>query len=43
MPVKSGFKLTGDARRILPIEVLGKQYLVGAVNNGDLQIFQFLK
>ncbi|MCX6302336.1 MAG: VCBS repeat-containing protein [Bacteroidia bacterium] len=40
MPVKSGFTLKGDARRILSIEVLGEQYLVAAVNNGDLQVFK---
>jgi hypothetical protein len=43
MPVESGLKIIGDARRILPIEVLGKHYLVAAVNNGNLQIFQSLK
>jgi len=40
MPVESGLKIKGDARRILPIEVLGKQYLVAAVNDGTLQIFK---
>jgi hypothetical protein len=40
MPVESGLKIKGDARRILPIEVLGKQYLVAAVNDGNLQIFK---
>jgi hypothetical protein len=43
MPVKSGLKISGDARKILPIDIAGKHYLVAAVNNGDLQIFQFLK
>jgi hypothetical protein len=43
MPIKSGLKITGDARRILPIMVTGKQYLVAAVNDGDLQIFQLVK
>jgi hypothetical protein len=43
MPPESGLSITGDARRILPIEVSGKIYLVAAVNNGDLQIFEFLK
>ncbi|MFC2113094.1 VCBS repeat-containing protein [Bacteroidota bacterium] len=37
MPLESGLKITGDARKILPIEVMGKQLLVTAVNNGDLQ------
>ena len=43
MPPESGLSITGDARRILPIEVSGKIYLAAAVNNGDLQIFEFLK
>jgi hypothetical protein len=43
MPTKSGLKITGDARRILPIIVSGKKYLVAAVNDGDLQIFKLLK
>ncbi|MCX6254243.1 MAG: VCBS repeat-containing protein [Bacteroidia bacterium] len=43
MPVESGLKIIGDARRILPIEVSGKHYLVAAVNDGDLQIFKLLK
>ncbi len=43
MPVKSGLKITGDARRIVPMDISGKHYILAAVNNGDLQIFQFLK
>jgi enediyne biosynthesis protein E4 len=43
MPVKSGLKISGDARKIVPIEIAGKHYLLVAVNNGELQIFQFLK
>jgi hypothetical protein len=43
IPVKSGLKITGDARRILPIEISGIHYMVAAVNNGDLQIFKLLK
>ncbi len=42
MPVESGLKVSGDARRVLPIEVSGKHYLVAVVNNGDLQIFQLM-
>ena len=42
MPVESGLKIKGDARRILPIEVSGKHYLLAAVNDGDLQIFELL-
>jgi hypothetical protein len=43
MPIKSGLKITGDARRILPIMVSGKQYMIAAVNDGDLQVFQLVK
>ncbi len=40
MPVESGLKIKGDARRIIPIEIAGKKYLVAVVNNGDLQVFR---
>jgi hypothetical protein len=43
MPVKSGLKINGDSRKILPVNILGKQYLVAAVNDANLQIFEFLK
>jgi hypothetical protein len=42
-PVKSGLKITGDARKILPIDIAGKHYIVAAVNNGDLQVFLIAK
>ena len=43
MPVASGLKIIGDTRKIVPIDIAGKHYLVVSVNNGDLQIFQLLK
>jgi len=43
MPVESGLEIKGDARKILPIMILGKHYLVTAVNDGNLQILQILK
>jgi enediyne biosynthesis protein E4 len=43
MPVRSGLKINGDARKIRPIDIAGKHYLLAAVNNGELQVFQFLK
>lgn len=43
MPVKSGLVISGDARKIVPIDIKGKHYIVAAVNNGDLQVFQLLK
>jgi hypothetical protein len=41
MPVVSGLRINGDARKILPVEIKGKHFLVAAVNNGDLQVFQY--
>jgi hypothetical protein len=43
MPVESGFKIIGDARKLMTITAGGEQYLVGAVNNGNLQIFRVMK
>jgi len=43
MPVESGLKIIGDARKMLPIKISGKYYLVAAVNDGNLQIFKLLK
>jgi hypothetical protein len=43
MPNKSGLIIKGDARKIVPVEVKGKQYLVVAVNNSDLQLFEIIK
>jgi enediyne biosynthesis protein E4 len=43
MPVSSGLRINGDARKIVPIDIAGKHYLLAAVNNGDLQVFQLLK
>ncbi len=41
MPVESGLRINGDARRIHPIEILGKHFLVAVVNDGNLQIFRY--
>jgi hypothetical protein len=43
MPVESGLKIKGDARKLLPIKIAGKQYIIAAVNDGNLQIFKLLK
>jgi enediyne biosynthesis protein E4 len=43
MPVESGLKIKGDVRRILPIKVTGKEYLLVALNDGNLQIIKLLK
>jgi hypothetical protein len=40
MPVESGLRIAGDARKIIPIGIAGGKYLVAAVNNGELQVFQ---
>ena len=41
MPRESGLKVEGDARKVLTMEIGGKQFLVTAVNNGELQMFGF--
>lgn len=41
MPSESGFLLRGDARRLSLIKISGKQYLIGLVNNGPMQIFRY--
>jgi hypothetical protein len=43
MPAKSGLKINGDARRLVPIKISGRHYLLAAVNNGNLQIFQMIR
>jgi len=43
MPVESGLIIKGDARKILPITVMDKHYVVSAVNNGNLGLFELLK
>ncbi len=40
MPVESGFIVKGDARRIAPVLINGRQYILVTVNNGDLHLFQ---
>ena len=41
MPVESGLRINGDARRVVPIEIGGKHFLVAMVNDGNLQVFRF--
>ncbi|HJZ39996.1 MAG TPA: hypothetical protein VJ203_06500 [Bacteroidales bacterium] len=43
MPVESGLSIKGDARKIILIEVSGKQYLIAAVNDGEIQVFRLLR
>jgi enediyne biosynthesis protein E4 len=43
MPVISGFIVKGDARRIVPVTINGKPFILVAVNNGDLHIFQLTR
>jgi enediyne biosynthesis protein E4 len=40
MPAQSGFIVKGDARKIRRITINAKPYVVVAVNNGELQIFE---
>lgn len=39
-PVQSGFKVKGDSRKIIGIQIAGKRHLVIGVNNSELQTFQ---
>jgi hypothetical protein len=43
MPAESGLKISGDGRKIMPIDIGGKHCIVSAVNNGDLEIFRLSK
>jgi hypothetical protein len=40
MPVESGLKIEGDARRIRWIRIDGQLFLLAAVNDGPLQLFR---
>jgi hypothetical protein len=40
MPVESGLKIEGDARRIRWIRIDGQLFLLAAVNDGMLQLFR---
>jgi hypothetical protein len=40
MPIESGLKIYGDARKLRQVVVSGKNYIVVAVNNGELQTFR---
>jgi hypothetical protein len=42
-PSLSGFRTDGDTRKIMPLKVAGKQYIVVGVNDGNLQVFECLK
>lgn len=42
-PSESGLRVNGDARKIKTLESGGKQYLVVAVNDEKLQVFECLK
>lgn len=39
-PVQSGFKVKGDSKKIIGIQIAGKRHLVIGVNNSELQTFQ---
>jgi len=43
LPVNSGLVIKGDARRVVEIDIAGKRYIVAAVNNGELQVFEILR
>ena len=39
--MESGLRIDGDARRYSQLRLKENNYLVAAVNNGDLQLFQY--
>ncbi len=41
MPSESGLRVNGDARKILPIKIMGNPCLAVAVNDGDLQVIRY--
>ena len=43
MPAQSGFMVKGDSRKVLPITVSGKKYLIVGVNDAELQLFKIMK
>jgi hypothetical protein len=40
MPAESGLLIQGDARKLSLINISGKPYLIGLVNNGPIRIFK---
>jgi hypothetical protein len=43
MPIESGLIIKGDARKIVPFTVSGKQYIAVSINNGELNLFSISK
>ncbi len=41
MPSASGLIIKGDARRIIKIKISGRRYLIAAINDEDLQVFEY--
>jgi len=41
IPSASGLIIKGDARRIIKIEISGKRYLIAAINDEALQVFEY--
>lgn len=42
-PVESGFIVNGDARKIVQIDISGKDYLLVGVNDNNMQVFECLE
>nr|MCU0363860.1 FG-GAP-like repeat-containing protein [Bacteroidales bacterium] len=40
MPAESGLEIKGDSRRMLTVNIKGKQYIAVSLNNSDMQIFE---
>jgi enediyne biosynthesis protein E4 len=43
MPVKSGLLISGDARKLITVDIKGKHYIVAGVNNGPIDLIQLIK
>jgi hypothetical protein len=43
MPQKSGFAVKGDARKLLPFNVKGDDYLLVGINNDSLKVFRIVR
>jgi hypothetical protein len=43
MPVKSGLLISGDARKLITVDIKGRHFIIAGVNNGELQKFEILK
>jgi hypothetical protein len=41
LPLASGFRINGDSRKLVPIVVKGRHFIIAAINNSSLQIYKY--